>query len=90
MSGFWCLIVARSNRRKPLTTIGGVRVRSFFVVFLIAAVVSGFSLANFVNSGIAQNSAVFTISGYILDTTGHGIEGAQIIFNVPDIVPSVY
>jgi outer membrane protein assembly factor BamB len=29
------------------------------------------------------------ISGYILDSNGYAIEGAQIIFNVPSVVPSV-
>jgi hypothetical protein len=32
----------------------------------------------------------FKISGYILDANGHGIGGANIIFNVPSIVPSVW
>ena len=34
--------------------------------------------------------AYYKISGYILDANGHGIEGANIIFNVPSIVPSVW
>jgi outer membrane protein assembly factor BamB len=32
----------------------------------------------------------YKISGYIVDANGHGIEGANIIFNVPSIVPSVW
>ena len=32
----------------------------------------------------------YKISGYILDANGHGIAGANIIFNVPSIVPSVW
>ncbi|HEX9262666.1 MAG TPA: carboxypeptidase-like regulatory domain-containing protein, partial [Candidatus Bathyarchaeia archaeon] len=32
----------------------------------------------------------FKISGYILDANGHGIGGANVIFNVPSTVPSVY
>jgi outer membrane protein assembly factor BamB len=36
-----------------------------------------------------QPAASYEISGYILDENGNGIEGAHIIFNVPDIVPSV-
>jgi hypothetical protein len=32
----------------------------------------------------------YEISGYILDKNGNGIGGAMIIFNVPNIVPSVY
>jgi protocatechuate 3,4-dioxygenase beta subunit len=30
------------------------------------------------------------ISGYILDATGQGVSGAKIIFNVPEIVPSIF
>jgi protocatechuate 3,4-dioxygenase beta subunit len=30
------------------------------------------------------------ISGYVLDANGNGLAGADIIFGVPDIVPSVY
>ena len=37
-----------------------------------------------------QNSTSFTISGYILDSDGHGIADAMIIFSVPQIVPAVY
>ena len=38
----------------------------------------------------AQDSTKFTISGYILDTNGNGLKGANIIFNVPSVVPSVF
>ncbi len=37
-----------------------------------------------------QNSLMFKISGYILDSNGCGLAGAMIIFNVPNIVPAVY
>jgi outer membrane protein assembly factor BamB len=37
----------------------------------------------------AQPATSYEISGYILDEDGNGINGAHIIFNVPDIVPSV-
>jgi outer membrane protein assembly factor BamB len=37
----------------------------------------------------AQPTASYEISGYILDENGNGIEGAHIIFNMPDIIPSV-
>jgi protocatechuate 3,4-dioxygenase beta subunit len=56
----------------------------------MAAVLSGFSLANVACRGYAQDSTVYTVSGYILDANGNGIKGAQIIFNVPDVVKSVY
>ena len=36
-----------------------------------------------------QPAVSYEISGYILDENGKGIEGAHVIFNVPDIVPSV-
>jgi len=36
-----------------------------------------------------QPTTSYKISGSILDANGHGIEGAHIIFNVPQIVPSV-
>ena len=62
--------------------------KSLLAIFLITTVIGGFSLATSMNSGLAQSS--FKISGYILDSNGHGIGGANIIFNVPSIVPSVY
>ena len=36
-----------------------------------------------------QPASLHRISGYILDETGNGVVGATIIFNVPDVVPSV-
>jgi outer membrane protein assembly factor BamB len=36
-----------------------------------------------------QPATSYTISGYILDENGNEIEGAHIIFNVPETVPSV-
>jgi outer membrane protein assembly factor BamB len=64
-------------------------VKSLLAGFLIAITVIGFSLAGLTRFGLAQDSAAFKISGYILDANGQGIAGANIIFNVPDIVPSV-
>ncbi len=48
-----------------------------------------------VNGNLAKNITVGPpisnkVSGYILDSDGHGIAGAMVIFNVPDIVPAVY
>jgi hypothetical protein len=37
----------------------------------------------------APGQSRFKISGYIIDSDGRGLEGANIIFCVPDIVPSV-
>jgi hypothetical protein len=37
-----------------------------------------------------QPTPSYKISGYILDANGHGIAGANIIFNVSSIVPSVW
>jgi outer membrane protein assembly factor BamB len=68
----------------------GIAVKSLQAAFVIAILVSGFSLAGIMQFGLAQDSTSFTISGYILDANGHGIAGANIIFNVPEIVPSVY
>ena len=64
--------------------------RSSISIFLVSMLVSGFLLAGITNLSVAQTSSTFTISGYILDSDGHGVSGANIIFNVPDIVPSVY
>ena len=36
-----------------------------------------------------QAATSYKISGYILDSDGNGIEGAHIIFNMPEIVPGV-
>ena len=65
-------------------------VKSFIPVFLTALLISGFSVACITRSSLAQSSASFKISGYILDSNGQGIASAMIIFNVPSIVPSVY
>jgi len=35
----------------------------------------------------AQSS--YKVSGYVLDSNGIGLSGAEIIFGVPDIVPGV-
>ena len=71
-----------------------ISVKTLFAIFLIAAIVGGFSLASITNFGLAQSSTAgessFKISGYILDSNGRGIAGAMIIFNVPQIVPAVY
>lgn len=67
-----------------------VRLKSLKISFLIAIMISCFSSASIISLGLAQDSTKCRISGYILDTNGHGIAGAEIIFNVPDIVPSVY
>jgi hypothetical protein len=64
-------------------------VKSLLATFLIAITVIGFSLAGLTRLSLAQDFASFKISGYILDSNGQGIGGANIIFNVPDIVPSV-
>ena len=53
--------------------------KSIHAVLLIALVVSGFSLAGITRFGLAQD--LFTVSGCILDSSGHGIAGAYIIFN---------
>jgi hypothetical protein len=45
-----------------------------------------------VNSDTTKNITVAVtskISGYVLDSSGRGLSGAEIIFNVPSIVPSV-
>jgi hypothetical protein len=63
--------------------------KSLLSALLIVMIVSGFSLAGITNFSLAQDTS-FKISGYILDSNGHGIAGANIIFNVPQIVPSVY
>jgi len=46
------------------------------------------------NSQAAASSSAtqstYTVSGYILDSNGNGIAGAQIIFCVPDIIPAVF
>jgi protocatechuate 3,4-dioxygenase beta subunit len=58
--------------------------KSVLTAFLITLAISGFSLAS-----VTSGQSSFKVSGYILDSNGHGIGGANIIFNVPDIVPSV-
>jgi protocatechuate 3,4-dioxygenase beta subunit len=36
------------------------------------------------------NQSVFKVSGYVKDSSGNGISGAEIIFCVPDIIPGVF
>jgi hypothetical protein len=54
---------------------------------------SGFLVSGITRFGLAQYNPAqyysFRISGYILDSDGHGIAGAMIIFCVPEIVPAV-
>ena len=68
--------------------------RSLFGTFFIATLIFALIFVNAIHFGKAQTSVsskvYFKISGYILDSDGHGVAGANIIFNVPDIVPSVY
>jgi hypothetical protein len=37
-----------------------------------------------------QSDSPYTVSGYVLDANGCGIEAAEIIFCVPDIIPAVF
>jgi protocatechuate 3,4-dioxygenase beta subunit len=60
---------------------------------MMLMIFSGFLVAGITRFGLAQDYPAqyysFRISGYILDSDGHGIAGAMIIFNVPQIVPAV-
>lgn len=67
----------------------GLGLKSPVAIFMMLMVVSGFLLAGVTSFGLAQDPASFTISGYILDSDGNGLSGAEIIFSVPTIVPSV-
>lgn len=42
------------------------------------------------STNTVQSSDRYTVSGYVLDTNGYGIEGAEVIFCVPDIIPAVF
>jgi protocatechuate 3,4-dioxygenase beta subunit len=37
-----------------------------------------------------NNQSTYKVSGYVTDSSGNGISGAEIIFCVPDIIPSVF
>ena len=56
----------------------------FFICALVLTSTLSFSCQN-----VQAQSTKFKISGYILDSNGHGIAGADVIFNVPSIVPGV-
>lgn len=56
----------------------------------MSMVISSYSLASITRFSLAEDSTSFKISGYILDSNGHGVASAMIIFNVPQIVPAVY
>jgi outer membrane protein assembly factor BamB len=62
---------------------------NIFVIFLVCTLLltSAFSLSF---SHVQAQSERFKISGYILDSNGRGIAKADVIFNVPSIVPGVY
>jgi hypothetical protein len=65
-----------------------MRLIAFLMVILI-----GYTLGISSNLQMARGDSspsTFKISGYILDSKGKGVAGAEIIFNVPSIVPSVY
>ena len=63
--------------------------RNFFVIFLVCTLLltSAFSLSF---SYVQAQSERFKISGYVLDSNGRGIAKADVIFNVPSIVPGVF
>jgi outer membrane protein assembly factor BamB len=68
----------------------GDKIRSSFAVANgVAYVGSGDGYLYAFGSPSVQPTS-YKISGYILDANGHGIAGANIIFNVPSIVPSVW
>ena len=63
--------------------------RNFFVFFLVSTLLLTITLS-FSLSSVQAQSERFKISGYVLDSNGHGIAKADVIFNVPSIVPGVY
>ena len=78
-----CARRPKRSKRKKLFSIKTVLAK-LSPVFLLT-----FAMASLIQPSLGQDSTVCTISGYILDANGNGIKGAQIIFNVPDIVRSV-
>jgi hypothetical protein len=64
--------------------------RTLSGAFLISTIAIWFVLASLCSFGAAADtSARFKVSGYITDSNGAGVGGAEIIFCVPDLVPSV-
>ncbi len=90
MKGFWCLTAFESSEKKRIFSIRRAHVKSLLVALLIVLVIGLVGLAGVARSGLAQDNTVFKVQGYILDVNGGGIAGAEIIFNVPDTVKSVY
>jgi hypothetical protein len=68
---------------------GVPRVKSLKILCL-AFLICVFSFSSIIGLGWGQVSPNCKISGYILDANGQGIAGAEIIFNVPNIVPAVF
>ncbi len=62
---------------------------NLFVVFLVSTLLLTITLS-FSLSSVQAQSERFKISGYVLDSNGRGIAKADVIFNVPSIVPGVY
>jgi hypothetical protein len=59
-------------------------------IALIFTLIIGSIPITLVHLSSAQETDTYKISGYILDSNGNGLKGANIIFNVPSIVPSVF
>jgi outer membrane protein assembly factor BamB len=62
---------------------------NFFVVFLVSTLLLTIALGLSPSSVQAQSER-FKISGHVLDSNGLGIAKADVIFNVPSIVPGVF
>ncbi|MCW4021851.1 MAG: carboxypeptidase-like regulatory domain-containing protein, partial [Candidatus Bathyarchaeota archaeon] len=63
--------------------------RKFIKISLLFTLIVGLVSSTPLQFGSAQESSTFKISGYILDANGNSLKGANIIFNVPSLVPSV-
>ena len=63
--------------KKLLTTLALIMLVSSAFMFVFSSL-----------TALASAETKYVVSGYILDSNSHGIAGAEIIFNVPSIVPS--
>jgi outer membrane protein assembly factor BamB len=62
---------------------------NFLVVFLVSSLLLTITMG-FSSNSVQAQSERFKISGYVLDSNGFGIAKADVIFNVPSIVPGVF
>jgi protocatechuate 3,4-dioxygenase beta subunit len=58
------------------------------LIFAIVLIISIMIFSSLPSPAPVSAQTRYKVSGYILDSNGHGLAGANVIFNVPQVVPS--